>query len=67
MPDSYDWELECPRCGAKGHARVWEDTYPLNDALSFSVDRVSDGFTLLKLGHDTFTTVMACVSCETIL
>ena len=67
MRDSYDWELECPTCGARGHARVSEDVFPGPGMLNFSVDHVSDGFSVLKPGHDAHTTVMICVGCNAIV
>ena len=60
--DHYSWELECPKCKRIGAARVSECGGAFN--LDFTVDDVSDGFRVSKVGACAVDTVIVCVHCN---
>lgn len=62
--DQYIWDLTCPVCEASGFARVSEDARPQFRILHFSVDEVSEGFRLGKLGESATDTEIICVKCN---
>lgn len=62
--DRYNWDLQCPVCGAVGVAHVSEDAFPLKSDLRFKVDEVSEGFKVRKLGETAADTRIICVKCN---
>jgi hypothetical protein len=61
--DRYTISLRCPKCGKAGEANASEDDYPFMRKLHFSIDGVSDGFALTKLGENALTTEISCIEC----
>jgi len=66
LRDHYTWDLECPRCKRKGHANVSENASPRDgeEGLGFSVDGLSEGFCLRKLGSSASDTEVVCCACD---
>ena len=62
--DRYSWDLVCPVCTRAGVADVSEDAYPNLPELHFTVDRVSDGFGVIRLGKSAVDTVIVCQNCN---
>ena len=62
--DHYVWDLVCPACGATGTAQVSEDASPQSGDLHFSVDEISEGFRLARLGELATDTEIICVTCN---
>ena len=62
--DHYVGDLVYPACEATGTAQVSEDATPQSGDLHFSVDEVSGGFRLARLGELATDTEIACVTCN---
>jgi hypothetical protein len=62
--DHYTWDLECPRCKRTGRADVSENAAPYESGLGFSVDEISEGFGIGKLGFSACDTVIVCFACD---
>lgn len=62
--DHYVWDLVCPVCETSGVARVSEDARPQSQTLHFSVDEVSEGFRVGRLGKSAIDTEIVCVKCN---
>jgi hypothetical protein len=62
--DHYTWDLECPRCKRKGRIDVSENAAPYQAGLEFSVDKISEGFRVRKLGSSACDTVIICSACD---
>jgi hypothetical protein len=51
-------QISCPKCGAKGEAKVSEDDYPLMRSPGFSVDELPAGFEVVKRAAHRQDTVL---------
>ena len=56
-------DFECPDCGKTGTLSVSEDDGPVLD-LRFSVDGISEGFTVSKKGQNLAETQVVCNDCR---
>lgn len=62
--DRYSVALKCPKCGKTGDTQVSEDDHPWIRDPHFSVDELSIGFTVTKLGRTLVDTEISCNDCQ---
>ena len=53
-----------PPLQAQGSAGVSENAAPHQSGLGFSVDKISEGFHMRKLGSSACDTVIVCSGCD---
>ena len=57
-------DLECPDCGKIGTLSVSEDDGPHMSELRFSVDGITEGFTVSEKGQHLAETQVVCNDCK---
>ena len=64
--DEASHSLLCPECGAKGEVDVSEDDHPYSRDSGFSVDAISHGFKVVRVGKTYLATTFRCENCGTV-
>ena len=59
--------LECPDCGKTGTLSVSEEDSPFMRDLRFSVDGITEGFTVSEKGRNLAETEVVCNDCKVVV
>jgi hypothetical protein len=60
---TYDWEVISPNCAAQGQVYVSEDDHRVVRDPHFTVDEISAGFSVKKMGRSASDIEIMCDKC----
>jgi hypothetical protein len=62
--DRWTYDVTCPDCGATGTVQVSENDYPFMRDLDHQIEKVPEGFEVLRAGTTAMHTEIGCIGCK---